>query len=189
VENIALRPSTLALKLSTKRSSSSVSVDAPGSSTWIQRAPSVIRACRLGRIRLRATFRRRLKQVLRRPVPLVEGPVRDGVGAGHRNLELGLCHRRQVRELGVVEGRAQGDRADDRLFAVVLVVEGAHAAAAFEAVGVADRPVVHLGALLLAVVDDVEAGALLEADGVEAGPALQLGLLLFAEGRVAQQVE
>src|SRR5205823_3072216 len=57
VENITLRPSTLALKLSTKRSSSSASVDAPGSSTWIQRAPSVIKASRLGRIKFRATSR------------------------------------------------------------------------------------------------------------------------------------
>src|SRR5438094_6529558 len=57
VENIAFSPSTLALKLSTNRSSSSASVDAPGSSTWIQRAPSVIKASRFGRIKFRATSR------------------------------------------------------------------------------------------------------------------------------------
>jgi hypothetical protein len=67
--------------------------------------------------------------------------------------------------------------------------EGADAAAALESVGVADGPVVHLGALLLAVVDDVEARALLQPYGIEAGPALQLGLLLLAEGRVLQQID
>ena len=47
-------PSTLTLKLSTKRSSSSASVEAPGSSIWIQVAPRSISASRFGRIRLRA---------------------------------------------------------------------------------------------------------------------------------------
>ena len=81
---------------------------------------------------------------------------------------------------------AQRDRSDHRRLAVVLVVEGAHAAAPLEAIRVADGPVVHLGALLLAVVDDVKAGAFLEAQRVEAGPALDLGFLLFAEGGVTQ---
>src|SRR6202030_3763549 len=89
----------------------------------------------------------------------------------------------------IVERLAQRNRSDHGGLAVVLVVEGAYAAAAFEAVGVVDGPVVHLRPLLLSVVDDIEAGALLEAERVEAGPALDLGLLLFAEGRVTQQVE
>src|SRR5947207_11090240 len=47
-------PSTLTLKLSTNRSSSSASVEAPGSSIWIQSAPSPISASRFGRIRFRS---------------------------------------------------------------------------------------------------------------------------------------
>ena len=53
----------------------------------------------------------------------------------------------------------------------------------------ADGPVVHLGALLLAVVHHVQAGALLELERVEAGPALEIGLLLLAEGGVTQQLD
>src|SRR6202022_1517666 len=123
-----------------------------------------------GRVALTRAVRSRLKQVFGGAVSLVERPVRDPVGAGDRNLELGPRPRHQGGELGIVERRAEGDRADDRLLGVVLVVEGADAAAALEAVRVADGPVVHLGALLLPVVDDVESGALLQADGVEAGP-------------------
>src|SRR5438094_6460986 len=88
-----------------------------------------------------------------------------------------------------MEWGPQRDRSNHRRLAVVLVVEGADAAAAIETVRVGNRPVVHLGALLLAVVDDVETGALLEPQRVEAGPALDLRLLLFAERRVVQQVK
>jgi len=114
-----------------------------------------------GRLALAPSIRGRLEQVLVGVVVLVEGPVADGVGAGYRNLEHGLGKAGRVGELGVVEGGAQRDRPDDGRLAVVLVVEGADAAAALEAVRVTHSPVVHLGALLLAVIDDVQAGALL----------------------------
>ena len=52
-----------------------------------------------------------------------------------------------------------------------------------------DRPVVHLGALLLAVVDDIEPRAFLETKRVEAGPALNLRFLLFGEASAAEQLE
>ena len=138
---------------------------------------------------LPGALRRRLEKILRRAVPLVEGPIRDRVRASDRDLELSFSHGHQVRKLGIVEWRAERDRGDDGRLAVVLIVEGADAAAPFEAVRVADRPVVHLRALLLAVVDDVEAGALLQADRVEAGPTLELGLLFLAERRVTQEVQ
>src|SRR5207245_7175994 len=88
-----------------------------------------------------------------------------------------------------MEWSPQRDRSDHRRLAVVLVIEGSDAAAAFETVRVGNRPVVHLGALLLAVVNHVEAGALLEPQRVQAGPALDLRLLLFAERGMVQQVK
>src|SRR5438094_1198690 len=138
---------------------------------------------------LAASIRGGLSQVGVDVVATVERPVGYGVGAGHRDLQLGVGHRDQIGELGVVERRLERDRRHDGRLAVVLVVERPDAATALEAVAVADGPVVHLGALLLAVVDDVEAGALLELQRVEAGPALEIGFLFFAEGRVTQQVD
>ena len=72
-------PSTLTLKLSTNRSSSSASVEAPGSSIWIQSAPSAISASRFGRMMLRAMSRvssRRASISDRRPYPAPMRPSR-----------------------------------------------------------------------------------------------------------------
>ena len=136
-----------------------------------------------------ASIRGGLSQVGVDVVAFVERPVSDGVGAGHWDLQLRVGHRDEVGELSIVERRPQRDWPGHGGLGVVLVVERPDAAPPLEAVAVADGPVVHLGALLLAVVHDVEAGALLELEGVEAGPALEIGFLFFAKGRVPQQVD
>ena len=85
--------------------------------------------------------------------------------------------------------RGERNRTDHRRLAVVLVVKRPDAAATLEAIRMGDRPVVHLGALLLAVVHDVESGGFLEAQGVETGPPLDLGFLLFREAACAELLE
>ena len=191
-------PSTETLKLSTKMSSSSSSVDAPGSSIWIHVAPRAISASRFGRMMFRAMSSvscaasvdlvlpgqasaeaARLRQVV-----LVVRPHGERVGARDRDLQLVLGRGLEKRELVVVVRLAQRDGADRRRLRVVLVVERADRAARLEAVRVRDRPRVHLAPLLLAVPDHVDTGRLLEPQAVAARPAgdlVRVALVLAQE--------
>ena len=116
-------------------------------------------------------------------VALVEGPVRDGVGARDRDLQVTGRRRPQEGELVVVVGLAQGDGPDHGGLRVVLVVEGPDAAPPLEAVRVSHGPRVHLAPLLFTVVDGVQSGSLLHPQSVPAGPLLDLVLLLLAGER------
>jgi hypothetical protein len=105
---------------------------------------------------------------------LVVRPDGKRVGAGDGDLQAVSGGRLQELELRVVVRLAERRRVDDGRLRVVLVVEAADGAALLEAVGVRDRPGVHLAALLLAVVDDVDAGRLEQPKRVAARPACDL---------------
>ena len=138
---------------------------------------------------LRRTRRAGAEPLGSRAVVLVVRPDGERVRAGDRDLELRLGHGLEVLELGVVVRLAQPHGAGDGRLRVVLVVEAPHGAARLEALGVRDRPGVHLRAQLLAVPDDVEAGLLLEPERVAARPARDLVLRLLAGALLEQRDE
>jgi hypothetical protein len=120
----------------------------------------------------------RVRHVVVGEVVLVERPVRDGIGPGDGDLQLGLGDVAQKREFLAVVRLLQRERPRHRGLRVVLVVEGTHTSPPFEAVGVGHGPGVHLGPLLLAVVHGIQSCRLLQPQAVPTAPPPDLVLVL-----------